>query len=103
MFESADGDLVGPDRHSQSECLDRVREWVRVRFDLHPDSAILVAELQCGIANCPPIETALAFWTVDGSRRQFKLLKPLAEISPSDIGWLIGGLDEQETNYWDCC
>jgi hypothetical protein len=95
--------LVEDNSRIKAECYERVRQWVRARFRLDADSAILVAELQCRIPNCPPIETALAFWTAEGVRHQFKLLKPLAEISSVDIGWLIGDLGDQETNYWDCC
>jgi hypothetical protein len=87
----------------QTHALNNVREWIRARFGLNEDNAILVAELQCAVPGCPPLETALAFWTSDAVRHQFKILKPLSEVSPTDIAWLIGDLGEEETNYWDCC
>ena len=43
--------------------LDRVREWVRARFALGEDTAILVAEVACAVPGCPPIETVIAFWS----------------------------------------
>lgn len=97
--DDTERDLVhtGPPAH------ERVREWMRARFCLAKDSAILVAELKCSVQGCPPLETALAFWSADEARYQFKLLKPVAEIVPSDIAWLIGELNDQETSYWDCC
>nr|TFG54187.1 MAG: hypothetical protein E4H34_02870 [Hyphomicrobiales bacterium] len=97
--------MIGPQRkdREQSQALDNVREWIRARFGLGKENAILVAELQCVIPGCPPLETALAFWTSEDVRRQFKILKPLGEVSATDIAWLIGDLGEQETNYWDCC
>ena len=87
----------------ESRAYECVQEWTRERFRLTKDSAVLVAEIKCGVQGCPPLETALAFWTADDTRYQFKILKPVAEIVPSDIAWLIGDLDDQETNYWDCC
>jgi len=87
----------------QGPALENVRGWIRARFGLDEDNAILVAELKCVIPGCPPIETALAFWTSHDVRHQFKILKPLSEVLPSDIAWLIGDLGEEETNYWDCC
>jgi hypothetical protein len=103
MFDSgrddSEQDLEGIEAHAY----ERVREWTRTRFGLANDSAILVAELRCSIQGCPPLETALAFWTADDARCQFKVLKPVDEIVPSDIAWLIGDLKEQATNYWDCC
>ncbi len=80
-----------------------MREWTRTRFGLAKDSAILVAELKCRVQGCPPLETALAFWSTDDTRYQFKLLKPISEIVQSDLAWLIGDLKDQDTNYWDCC
>ena len=74
MFDQRHSDL------EQAQALERVREWIRARFGLGQDNAILVAELNCGVQGCPPLETA-----------------------PSDLAWLIGDLDDQETNYWDCC
>lgn len=82
---------------------ERVREWTRARFDLAEDRAILVAELRCSIEGCPPLETALAFWDAADTRYQFKVLKPVTEVTSTDIAWLIGNLNDQNTNYWDCC
>ncbi len=95
--------LRGENNSGQASAQIRVMEWTRARFGLKQDSAVLVAELRCTIAGCPPLETALAFWTADGVRRQFKVQKPVTEVSRSDIDWLIGDLDAEDTNYWDCC
>jgi nitrate reductase delta subunit len=103
MFETDKYDLEGDQVQSEAQVYERVREWTRARFGLGKDNAILVAELKCSVQGCPPLETALAFWTADDTRHQFKLLKPVAEIVPGDIAWLIGDLSDQETNYWDCC
>ena len=71
------------------EALDRVREWVRARFELGEDSAILVAEVACALPGCPPLETVIAFWS--GARRHHtKVFKPVGEViggrSAADAG-----------------
>jgi nitrate reductase delta subunit len=88
---------------ARAEAYEQISAWVRARFRLPDDSAILVAELDCNVAGCPPLETALAFWSADGNRHQFKILKELAEVTETDIAWLIGRLDACQTAYWDCC
>jgi hypothetical protein len=82
---------------------EQVRAWTRQRFKLAADAAVLVAELTCALPGCPPLETAVAFWTPDERRHQFKLLKPVEDVTWQDIGWLIGSLTEHEASGWDCC
>lgn len=103
MFDPGMSDTERVEARVEAQAHERVREWIRARFGLGEDNAILVAELKCSVQGCPPIETALAFWTADDTRHQFKLLKPVIEILPGDLAWLIGDLDDQETDYWDCC
>ena len=64
--------------------LDRVREWVRGRFRLGDDTAIMVAELACAVPGCPPVETVIAFWSEE-RRHHFKVFKPVAAVSEEDL------------------
>jgi len=84
--------------------LDRVREWVRVRFALG-DTAILVAEVACAVPGCPPIETVIAFWTEGDKRHHFKVFKPIAEILPDDLppAFMKNALADAEGIDCDCC
>jgi nitrate reductase delta subunit len=66
--------------------LEKVRAWTRRRFKLPVEAAILVSEVACRIPGCPPLETVVAFWTVGEQRHQFKLYKPLVEVTYDDIG-----------------
>src|SRR3954465_3519672 len=71
------GPLGGDQKSPQhGEALERVREWVRGRFKLAPEAAILGAEVQCNLPGCPPLETAVAFWENE-QRHHFKLFKPV--------------------------
>ena len=83
--------------------VENIQVWTRQRFKLAADAAVLVAEVACRVPLCPPLETAVAFWTADEKRHQFKLYKPLLEVVYDDIGWLIGSPTEHDSSAWDCC
>ena len=83
--------------------LDRVREWVCVRFRLG-EAAILVAEVACAVPGCPPIETVIAFWS-DDRRHHFKVFKPVADVVEDDLppAWLKPALAVPDDFQCDCC
>jgi nitrate reductase delta subunit len=85
--------------------LDRVKGWTRERFGLPEDSAIMVAEISCSVPGCPPLETAIAFWTEGDRRHQFKVFKPVAEVVEDDLppAWLKDALVAGEDDGFDCC
>jgi nitrate reductase delta subunit len=85
--------------------LDRVREWTRARFKLPDDAAILVAEVACLLPGCPPLETAIAFWTEGDRRHHFKVFKPVSEVVCDDLppSWMREALAAPEGFEGDCC
>jgi len=85
--------------------LDRVREWTRARFHLGDEATILVSQVSCRLAGCPPLETIVAFWTDDAKRHQFKLFKPVAEVTPDDLppAWMRDALVPLDGMECDCC
>jgi len=86
------------------EALNRVREWVRQRFKLAEDTAILVSEVACNLPGCPPLETAVAFWSGD-KRHHFKLFKKVAEVAFDDLpfGWMKDELVVPDDFACECC
>ena len=91
-----------PEHH---EALARVQGWARARFKLAEAATILVTEIACGLPGCPPLETAVAFWTEDGKRHQFKIFKPVREVVVDDLpfAWLKDSLAVPEGFGCDCC
>jgi len=83
--------------------VEAVQGWTRRRFRLAPEAAVLVSEVTCRLPGCPPLETVVAFWTEDDRRHQFKLYKPLLNVTYDDIGWLIGSPTSHDGSAWDCC
>ena len=84
--------------------LERVRVWTRERFKLAPEAAILVSELECRLPGCPPLETVVAFWEND-KRHHFKLFKPVAEVTESDLppAWYKSALAVPDDFWCECC
>jgi len=99
-----DDDLLGPKPPVEPEILDRVRQWTRERFKLAADDAIMVSEIACKLPGCPPLETAIAFWT-EGQRHHFKLFKRVAEVKFDDLpyAWMKSELIVPEGFECECC
>ena len=62
-----------------------VKAWVIEGFGLDEDDVVTVAELACHEPDCPPIETLISVHKVDGSRRDWRMHKPLVEITETDV------------------
>lgn len=84
--------------------LERVRDWTRDRFKLAEDDAIMVTEVSCTLPGCPPLETVVVFWTVQG-RHHYKVFKPLAEVVEDDLppAFMKNALVALEGIDCDCC
>jgi len=90
---------------AHTAALERVRTWTRARFALPEDAAILVVQVACSLPGCPPLETAVAFWTDGTTRHQFKLFKPVAEVVEDDLPppWMKPALVVDEESGFECC
>jgi nitrate reductase delta subunit len=86
------------------EAIARVREWVRQRFSLAADVAIMVSEVACNQPGCPPLETVVAFWE-NSMRYHFKLFKPVAEVTSDNLpfAWMKESLIMPEGIGCECC
>ena len=85
--------------------LERVKGWTRERFKLGQDATVFVSEVACSLPGCPPLETVVAFWTADDTRHQFKIFKPVREVTNDDLpfAWLKDSLFVPEGFGCDCC
>ncbi|MGD9670631.1 MAG: hypothetical protein AB7U75_16550 [Hyphomicrobiaceae bacterium] len=61
-----------------------LKDLVRKEFGITPDAAVFVAEIACGEIDCPDAETVIALY-LDEKRAEFRLSKPIAEITGADI------------------
>lgn len=92
----------GPDHLA---ALETIKDWTRDRFSLAAEAVILVAELNCQVPGCPPVETVVAFWDQDSTRYRFKIFKPATEVLNDDlpIYWLKSALIDYGELGCDCC
>jgi hypothetical protein len=99
--------MLGAARNSPAQLasLDRIAGWTRARFALPPEAAVLVSETACPLPGCPPLETVVAFWTLDATRHHFKLFKPAQAVLEDDLpyAWLMKSLAVPEGFADDCC
>ena len=87
-------DLFGSSRKADPKRIAEVKEWVAEVFRLGADVSVLVTELRCTEPGCPPLETVIAVLDQPGQPRQYKIHKPLTEVTQQDVARL--GLSDAE-------
>ena len=94
-----------PATPAQAAALERAQAWVRERFSLQPDNAVLVSEVACALPGCPPLETVIAFWTGNALRHHYKIFKPVQQVVPEDLPpyWMKDALAVPPDWACDCC
>jgi hypothetical protein len=62
-----------------------IKAWTAEALGLTNDVAVMVTELRCTEPGCPPLETVVAVMDGNGPARQYKIHKPLADVTREDI------------------
>jgi hypothetical protein len=62
-----------------------IKAWTTEALGLTDDVAVMVAELRCTEPGCPPFETVVAVMDGNGPTRQYKIHKPLADVTREDV------------------
>ena len=71
-----------------------VKAWVIEGLGLGEDDVVTVAEIACHEPDCPPIETLISVHKVDGSRQDWRMHKPLVDITEKDVEKnIVGGIN----------
>ena len=78
-------DLFGSSRKNDPKRIADVKKWVVEVFRLEADVSVMVTELRCTEAGCPPLETVIAILDQPGQPRQFKIHKAIAEVTFADV------------------
>lgn len=67
------------------ETIQNLKNYFIKKYEI-PESTILsIAELNCHEPDCPPTETVITARSIDGSTKNWKIHKPIDEISENDI------------------
>jgi hypothetical protein len=76
----APGSRSRPDAAASAQ----VKAWVAAALAPDDERTILVTELACTEPGCPPVETVIALLG-PGEREQWKLHKPVAAVTETDV------------------
>jgi hypothetical protein len=81
------GDRAKPSR----EQIAAVKRWAAELLPVEPEASLMVTELACYEQGCPPVETVIAALAAGVEPRQWKLHKPIAEVTREDVQALADG------------
>lgn len=68
-----------------AEKTSEIKAWVADELGLDNEATVMVSELACMEEGCPPIETVIAVLRPAMPKLQFRLHRPMAEITAHDI------------------
>lgn len=82
----------------------QVKAWVTETLKVSEDTTLMVTEMRCTTPDCPPVKTIIALMETAQPIRQYKIHKPLADITQDDIASLttvhpkiVGSTEEPQT------
>jgi hypothetical protein len=78
-------DIFSSRSSRSSERSNEIKEQVAAVLGLDEDATVMVSELACMEEGCPPIETVIAVFQPAMEKLQFRLHRPISEISEHDI------------------
>ena len=74
-------------KRPNSAAVGRIKDSIKHNLGLLPETTVLsVIELACHEPGCPPTETIITAHSEDNSRQNWRINKPISEISDKDIG-----------------
>ena len=82
-----------------------IKAQVALALDLDEEATVMVSELACMEEGCPPIETVIAVFRPAMQKLQFRLHRPIAEITTHDIEKMCAQQvnSSSEKNHGSCC
>lgn len=66
----------------------KVKAFITERFDLPETTTLAVAELRCHEPGCPPIETVVTARDAEGGIQDWRITKPVNDITAADVEML---------------
>ncbi|MEL6965694.1 MAG: hypothetical protein AAFO01_23310 [Pseudomonadota bacterium] len=72
-------------KRPDADAVRKVKALITERFDLPETTILAVAELRCHEPGCPPVETVVTARDTGGSTEDWRIAKPINEITAADI------------------
>jgi G3E family GTPase len=76
-----DVDPFGRKQDVSKFTLDQIRYWVQTILTFPPDAPVVIKEVPCVKAGCPPVETAILVFLKNEPPRTFKILARINEVT----------------------
>lgn len=87
-----------------SERSNEIKAQVAATLGLDEEATVMVSELTCMEEGCPPVETVIAVFRPAMEKLQFRLHRPISEITARDIEEMCAQpLNSLEKNHGNCC
>jgi hypothetical protein len=98
-------DLFSARSSRSSEKAGEIKAQVAMELGLDHEATVMVSELACMEEGCPPIETVIAVLRPAMPVLQFRLHRPMAEITAHDIRQMCAQHlnSSSENNHGPCC
>ena len=77
-------------KRPNSAAVGRIKDLIKQDLNLPETTILSVVELTCHEPGCPPTETIITAHAEDNSRRDWRINKPISEISEKDISAING-------------
>ena len=77
-------------KRPNSETVGRIKNLIKQKLGLPETTIVSVVELACHEPGCPPTETIITAHAEDSSRQNWRINKPISEISDDDISIITG-------------
>ena len=81
VSSAEDVDPFGRKQDVSNFTLDQIRYWIQTILTFPPDAPIVIKEVPCVKAGCPPVETAIMVFLKNEPPRTFKILARINEVN----------------------
>lgn len=97
-------DLFSSRSSRSSELSNEIKAQVVAALGLDEEATVMVSELACMEEGCPPVETVIAVFRPAMEKLQFRLHRPISEITAHDIEEMCAQqVNSLEKNHGNCC
>ena len=67
------------------EAIQNLKNYFIKIYQIQESTILSIAELNCHEPDCPPTETVITARSIDGTTKNWKIHKPIEEISEKDV------------------
>jgi hypothetical protein len=98
-------DLFSSRSNRSSERTKEIKAQVSAALGLDEHATVMVTELACMEEGCPPVETVIAVFRPAMRKLEFRMHRPMAEITAHDIEQMCAQQvnSSSEKNHGSCC